>query len=88
MHHTHSQAHNGSGRTPRLRARHRQKGGLLRSLLRQVRRHPLATGAVIAAAGWLLSGDNERHEPARVRRAARVQPSGAGRAMNGEASHG
>jgi hypothetical protein len=87
MHH-HSLAHDGSGRTPRLRARHRTKGGLLRGRLRQVRRHPLASGAALAAVGWLLSGGNERHEPARVRRAARSQVSGAGSAINGEASHG
>lgn len=87
MHH-HSRAHDGSGRTPRLRARHRRKGGLLRGLLRQAWRHPLAFGATVAAVGWLLGGDNERHEPARARRAARVQASGAGRAINGEASHG
>lgn len=87
MHHTHSRTRNGSGRTPRLRARHRTKGGMLRGLLRQARRHPLTTGAAIAALGWLLS-DNERHEPARTRRAARSQVSGAGSAINGEASHG
>lgn len=86
MHHTHP--HEGSGRTPRLRARYRKKGGLLRGLFRQVRRHPLAAGGAIAAAGWLLGGDNDRHESARVRRAARSQVSGAGSAINGEASHG
>lgn len=86
--HQHSRAHDGSGRTPRLGARHRRKGGLLRGLLRQARRHPLAIGAAVAAAGWLLGGDNEQHEPARARRATRVQGPGAGRAINGEASHG
>lgn len=84
MHH-HSRTHDGSGRRPRLRARHRKKGGMLRGLPGQVRRHPLAIGAAVA--GWLL-GDNEQHEPARMRRATRVQAFGAGRAIYGEASHG
>lgn len=90
--HPHSRAHDGRGRTPRPRARHRRKGGPLRGLLRQAWRHPVAFGATVAAVGWLLGGDNRtpinRHEPARARRAVRSQASGAGRAINGEASHG
>lgn len=89
MHHSHSRTHNGSGVTPRLRARGREKGGLMRGLFRQVQRHPFAAGALMAAVGWLLSGSNEQHEPARTRRASgRANTSGAGRAMNGEARHG
>lgn len=87
MHH-HPRAHSGSGTMPRLRARHLRKRGLLRGLLRQVRRHPFAAGAAVAALGWLLGGDHERHEASRPRRARRAQKPGAGRAINGEASHG
>lgn len=87
--HRHARMHNGSGITPRLRARHREKGGLLRGLLQQARRHPLAIGAAVAAVGWLLGSGNQRNEPVRARRAiGNAQGSGAGRAINGEASHG
>jgi hypothetical protein len=76
------------GRTPRLHAHHRRKGGLLRGLLQQVRRHPFAAGAAVAAVGWLFGGDHERREASRPRRATRAQKPGAGRAIDGEASHG
>lgn len=85
---THSRVHSGRGRTPRPRARQLRKGGLLRGLPWQVRRGSPGAAVAIATTDWLGGGNNERHERGRARRVRRAQASGAGRAFNGEASHG